>query len=233
MKVYISLAGSKSKFDLLGAVEDAKATFFEIGQAPETRSEGSQTEEFWQTLYDEMGASDVVLMELDSKLSDAQLVEVGMALTLRKRLVVIKSKGVHRPPVLRGITSDVFDYKDHDDLVDAIKRLDGEHYLSSDDRIMYLMIFVMALLGVAYLAAQVFIPLGPVVALVVWLIARRYIQFVHDFDRVLIYIPLALVWVWISIIINTLTHSNIVLIAWTVIYWPAVLYMLKRFKFSL
>lgn len=185
----------------------------------------------WQRIYDELGACDALMIDVTNDPSSGQLVEVGIAFALRKPVIVVKKRGAKHKPVIQGVSSTVIEYEDVEDLAKQLDAYDTMRNYNTTDRITLLIMHLLVAGLIGWMLSQVFLPLGLVGAVGYWLVIHHFFKSVRIFDRIVIFIPLAGIW-WI--IFALLYPSSMLLgFSWTIAYWLVVLFLLRRFKFSL
>lgn len=237
MKVYVATRykGAENKHEveaLCEAVRDAGLHDFSFVRDVENyKKTFDDSKQLWARAYDEIGACDAFLVDVSDNPSGGRLVEAGMAYALGKTVITIKRKGVPHKMVFDGISRAVIEYEDYKDLSAQLKRFDKDQNFNVTDKSMLLAVLLMGGAAIAYFLALIWVPLAGVGALAYWLAVRRFVPLVQAFDRFVIFIPLAIlwggVWAWLSTINTTFA------LAWAVIFWIAVLPLLRKFKFAL
>lgn len=187
--------------------------------------------ELWARAYDEIGACDALLIDTSDHPSGGRLTETGIAYALRKPVIVVKKHGSQHKALFNGIASTIISYADHKDLTRQLKAYEDEHNFNITDKSTLLLMFLALGAVVSWLAAQVFIPLGAVAAVVYWLVIRSVSPLVRAFDRVIIYIPLTAVWLGGFYLLFPLYEPAA--LAWAIIYWVVTLFVIRKLKFSL
>lgn len=187
--------------------------------------------DLWARVYDELSASDMLLIEISDRPSGGRMVETGMAYVLRKPVVAIKRRGVDHHYVFDGVADRIIEYEDYKDLSSQLKQFDSDRTFNVNDRLMLLFTLLLGAGVAAYLCALVWTPLALVGAVVYWLVIRHFFSWIHVYDRVVVYVPLVVVWgVGITILqpIDTALTA-----AWAILYWIAAVIALKKLKMSL
>jgi len=187
--------------------------------------------QLWAKAYDEIAACDALLVDVSDHPSGGRLVEAGMAYALGKTVIVTKRRGVQHKAVFDGIARTVITYDDYHDLTRQLKRFEKDQNFNMTDKTMLLLVFLLGGGVLAYLAAQLWIPLAPIVAIVYWLVVRWLVAPLRAFDRVVIYIPLVAIWAGGWMWLNTINMTAA--LAWAIIFWIVALPLLQRAKFSL
>lgn len=185
----------------------------------------------WQRIYDELGACDALMIDVTNDPSAGQLVEVGMAFALRKPVVVVKKRGTKHKPVIKGVSSTIIEYDDVDDLAKQLDAYDTMRNYNTTDRLTYFGMHIAVAATITWLVSHLFIPFGLVAGVAYWLTIRHFFKSVRTFDRLVIYIPLIMVWGYVTVLLNEL--SVIAAFGWTISFWLVALFLLRRFKFSL
>jgi nucleoside 2-deoxyribosyltransferase len=237
MKVYIASrflgADNKQEIEALcKVVRDAGLKDFSfIRDVENYKKTFDNPKELWARAYDEIGACDAYLVDVSDYPTGGRMVEAGMAYALGKVVIVIKRRGVKHKELFDGIARAVIEYDDDKDLTEQLKQFDKDQRFDVTDKSMLLVLLLFGGLGIAYVLAQVWIPLAGIAALVYWLVIRHFFTLVRAFDRVIIYVPLIALWAsgyfWLTSINMTVAF------AWAIIFWIVTLPLLQRMKFSL
>lgn len=237
MKVYVTarFAGANNKQEieeLCTAVREAKMRDFcfvrDVEQYKHTFDDPKQ---LWDRAYDELGSCDALLIDISDQPTGGRMVEAGMAYALRKPVVVVKKRGVHHKAVFDGIADTIIEYDSYKDLTKQLKAYDAERSFSVTDRSTLLVMFLSVGAVLGWFASQLFIPLGLVVPVVYWLVVRKFAPLMRAFDRVVIYIPLTVLWVGGFYLLQPLYLP--LALAWGVMFWIVTLLIIRRLKFSL
>ncbi len=189
------------------------------------------TKQLWNRIHDEIAACDAYLIDISDYPTDEQLVEAGMAYALRKTVVAVKRPGLNHEAVFDGIARTVITYHDHDELVRRLRQFEKDQTFNLTDKSMLFTLFLLAGGVLAYLLAQLWIPLAIIGAIVYWLVVRQFVTALRAFDRVVIYIPLFAIWAggyfWLD------AMNVMVALAWAIVFWVVMLPLLQRLKFVL
>ena len=201
MKVYVTArheAASENKRDieaLCSAVREAGMTdFCFIRDIERYRHTFDDPKELWARAFDELAACEALLVDVSDQPSGGRLVEAGMAYALKKPVIVVKRHGITHKKLFDGLASSIITYTDHEDLSKQLKKYGDNRAFGLVDKWAVFILFLLAGGALAWLASQIFIPLALVAAVIYWLVARRLFAPLQAFDRVVIYIPLAVVW---------------------------------------
>ena len=143
--------------------------------------------EKWEKMYDEIGASDLVLIDVSDGTNSRRAVELGVALALRKSVIITVRRGVEYKKVFTEIASTVIEYETYKDITQQLKKYEKDRSFNGTDKMMVFAMLVLFGLGSAWGLAQYFLPLGVMWAVIYWLLVRRLIPKTKLFDRVIIY----------------------------------------------
>lgn len=237
MKVYVTARykGSKNKEaieTLCAAVRDAgMKDFCFVRDVERYEHVFDDPKELWARTYDEIGACDALLIDVSDYPTGGRLIESGIAYALKKPLIVIKKRGAEYKPFFDGISEKVIEYEDYKDLSQKLKRFDRDRSFNITDKSAMLVMFLLVGALIAWQSWLLFAPLAIIASVVYWLIVRQFFTSMRVFDRVVILIPLALLWLsglwWLKGISLPLAF------AWTLIYWIVAIIVLRRMKLSL
>ncbi len=237
MKVYVTTrfkgADNKQGIETLcAAVRAAKMRDFSFVRDVENyKKTFDNPKDLWARAFDEIGACDALLVDVSDRPAGGRLVEAGMAYALRKPVIVTKRHGIDHKPLFDGIAATVITYKDHADLTRQLIKYDKERSFNMTDRGTLLVMFLLVGGVIAWFLSQLFIPLALVGAIVYWLLVRKFFPLMRAFDRVVVYIPLAAIWVSGYFLLEPVYLP--LAWAWLMSYWVVVLFVLKKLKFSL
>jgi nucleoside 2-deoxyribosyltransferase len=237
MKVYITarFKGTENKQQieaLSKAVKDARMTAFCLVKDVENYKDFiADPKELWQRTYDEIGASDALLIDVSDNPTGGRMVEAGIAYALRKPVIVAKRRGTVHKGLFDGIAEIVIEYDDLKDLTTALKKFEHDRNFNVTDRSAMFIMFVLIGGVIGWVLSQYFIPLGIVGMVLYWVLVRRLFSPLRAFDRVVILIPLALV--WLAGLFTFKAVSMALMIAWGIGFWVIVLYVLRKLKLSL
>lgn len=237
MKVYLATrfegADGKRQIDMLSkAVRDAGMKDFSfIRDVENYKKTFDNPKDLWSRAFDEIGACDALLIDVSDRPTGGRLVEAGIAYALGKPVIVTKQPDVEYKQLFDGISATVISYHDAEDLSKQLKRFEKQRTFSFTDSVMTLIMFVSLGLVAAWFASQVWIPLAIVVVVAYWLLVRRLVAPMRDYDRVIIFIPLIAVWIGGYFLLSKLFIA--LALAWAIIFWLIVLPLLKAAKFSL
>lgn len=185
----------------------------------------------WSIVRDEIGACDGLLIDVTHAPNDARMVEVGIAYSLRLPVIIVKKQGTEHKPVMDGVSEHVIEYDDYKDLSHQLKQFDTDRSFNITDKLAMLVMFLMVGALIGWQAWMLFAPLGIIAPVIYWLGVRHIFTSMRVFDRVVILIPLALLWLsglwWLKGI------SIPVAVAWTIIYWVVAIIVLRRMRLSL
>lgn len=237
MKVYITsrFKGKDNRQEieaLCKAVHDAHMVDFNFTRDVEKYEKiFDGPKELWAKAYDELGACDALLIDVSDGPTGGRLVEAGMAYALRKPVIVTMKKGVHYKELFDGISDTVIEYDDHADLTAQLKKFETNRTFDVTDKTTMFVLFVAAGVALGWGLALVYVPLGIVAPFVYWFVVRHFVSLLRAFDRVVIYIPLTLVWglgfYWLEPL------SGALAIGWVVGFWLLVLPILRKLQFAL
>lgn len=187
-------------------------------------------DEKWQLAYDHIGSSDYVLINAGGRQTEESLIEQGIAYGARKPILLAVRQG-DKVAAYKDIAYATFDYKDTKDLIKQLDALDTEKSFNDTDRLLWLTIVACGILAASYVSARVFLPLSVVVAFVLWYGLTRASETIRRYERALIYVPLAVLWLVIAAELSRVDY--LVATGWTLVYWVATVVILKKLKFSL
>lgn len=237
MKVYIAarFKGMENKREieaLCSAVKAAGLTDFSfIRDVEHYKHTFDDPKELWARAYDEIGACDALLIDVSDHPTGGRVVEAGIAYALRKPVIVATKRGVQHKGFFDGISSSVIEYDNMKDLTAKLKKFRQDRDFTMTDRSAMLIMFL--LLGgiIGWILSQFFIPLAVVGTVAYWFLVRHLFTPLKAFDRIIILIPLAGVWLAGLFLLRSFYVAFA--IAWGVGFWIAVLYILRKAKLSL
>lgn len=187
--------------------------------------------EKWARVYDELAACDMLLVDLADTTYGRRAVECGMALALKKPVVLAVPKGSSPKKLFTDLASEVIEYESYKDITQPLKAYDTQRNFNTTDQTMLFVLLVFLGGAGAWALAQIFIPLGLLWIAPYWWAVRRFIPSMRALDRVVIYIPLVAVWLGGVVLFTPI--SPYLTWGWAIGYWFAVLIMLQKLKFSL
>lgn len=237
MKVYISASQKDAEHkqtieDLCSAVRKAGLVdFCFIRDIQHYKNSEKNPKQLWAKVYDEIGASDAFLIDVSGHPTSSRLVEMGIAYALRKPVIVIERNGTHHKELFYGVSSDIIKYSDYDDLAKKLKKFEKDRNFNLTDKLTLFAMFLLLGGVISWEASLLYAPIGFVVAIVYWFFVRHFFASMRAFDRIVIYIPLFVVWLTIAVLLKPIDVA--LAIAWTMIYWAAVLLVLQKTRFSL
>lgn len=237
VKIYVTARykGAENKGDidtLCAAVRDADMKdFCFVRDVEHYKHVFDDPKELWARTYDEIGACDALLIDVSDHPTGGRLIEAGIAYALKKPIIVIKKPGVKYKPFFDGISEKAIEYDDYKDLTQKLKRFDHDRSFNITDKSVMLAMFLLVGALIAWQSWLFFTPLAIIAPVVYWLAVRHFFASMRVFDRVVILIPLALLWLsglwWLKGISLPLAF------AWTLIYWIVAIIVLRRMKLSL
>jgi nucleoside 2-deoxyribosyltransferase len=237
MKVYVAArfkgADNKQEIEALcKAVRDAKLKdFCFIRDIEHYKHTFDDPKELWDRAYHELRACDALLIDVSDYPTGGRLVETGMAYALRKPVIVTKKRGVQHKGLFDGIGDTMIEYDDYPDLSHQLKKYDDGRNFTVVDRSMVFAAFLAVGAVISWYLSQLFIPLAALGAIVYWLLARWLYAPLRDFDRIVIYIPLVIV--WLTVFYLLLPFYLPLALAWALLYWVVTLIILDKLKLSL
>jgi nucleoside 2-deoxyribosyltransferase len=186
-------------------------------------------QELWQRTHDELNACDALLIDVSDRPTGGRVIECGMAYALKKRIFVVVRKGVEYKGIFDGIASTVIEYETPKDLAKQLKKYDQESNFNFTDKTLLFVVLLFLGISIGWGAAQYFVPLGIIATTIYWVIIRHFLVSMRAFDRIVIFIPLALIWLAGMGLSDPIGHT--LSAAWTLMYWLVVLVVLKKLKF--
>lgn len=237
MRVYVAtrFKGSDNKQAaeaLCKAVHDAKLKDFclvrdvsDYDQLLENRTK------LWDRVRDEIGASDMLLVDVTEPPTAERVAEASIAYAMRKSVIVTKKQGIDHKGAFDGIASIVITYKNHADLSRQLNRYDIDRNYNTTDKTMLFIMFLMVGGIIAWGLWQIFPLLAFGGALLYWLAVRHFSPTMRAFDRVVVYIPLTLAWWPVFLFLNEINLMYGV--GWTLGFWLVALLILRKMKISL
>lgn len=237
MKVYIATRykGDENKTEieaLCRAVQDAKLVAFNFTRDVERYGKVfDDPQELWERARDEVLACDAFLIDVSDYPTGGRLVEMGIAYAKRMPIIVIKKRGIHHKNVFDGTATALIEYTDYKDLTHQLKQFDKERHFDVNDQMSMLGMFIVMGFFIGWGASQLYLPLGPVAAIIYWLLLRWVIPSIRVYDRIVIYIPLATIWIIGYVLLQPL-YTPLAL-AWLIAFWIVALFILRKIKFSL
>lgn len=237
MKVYIAarFKGDENRPEieaLCGAVRTAGMNdFCFIRDVENYRHTFDDPQELWQRAYDEILACDAFLIDVSDNPTGGRMIEAGIAYALKKRVFVVVKKGVSYKGLFDGISSTVIEYETYKDLSKSLKKFDEESNFTFTDQTLLLGLLVFGGVAIGWIVSQLFIPLGIVASIAYWLILRLLFKPLRLYDRLMIYFPLAAVWLWgVSLLI---TVNTTLAWAYALTFWVVAIIVLQKSKFAL
>ena len=185
----------------------------------------------WEKIYDEIGACDLVLIEVSDGTNSRRAVELGMALALRKPVIIAVPKGVEYKNVFAEIATAVIEYETYKDITQQLKKYDKDLSFNVTDKMMLFAALVLFGFASAWGIGQYFLPLGIAWTVIYWVLVRRFIPMMKLFDRVIIYIPLGAV--WLGGIALFYPISGLLAWGWALAFWFCAVVLLQKLKLSL
>lgn len=237
MKVYITgnFTGTerKQKIEALSvAVREAKMDdFCFLRDVQQYKRTFTNAKAKWAKVYDELAASDLLLVDVADGANSRRAVECGMALALKKPIVITIQRGMPHKKLFDDLASTVIEYDSYKDITQPLKRYDKQRNFNVTDQTMLFALLVFFGGASAWVLAQVFIPLGLLWPIVYWWAIRKLFPAVRAFDRVAIYIPLAALWLGGIMLFNQI--ASYLAWGWAIGFWFAALIILQKLKFSL
>jgi len=237
MKVYVAVRykGTDNKQqieELCAAVHDAKMIdFCFVRDVEHYQKTFDDPKELWARAYDEIGTCDALLIDVTDYPTGGRLVEAGIAYALRMPIIIVKRKGTHHKGLFDGIASTIIEYTDYKNLTEQLKKFDDDRNFNLTDRWTMLLLFLLPGAAIGWFLSQLFIPLGIVGATIYWLVARHFVAMLRVFDRIVIYIPLTIIWATGIYYIQPFSQTGV--IAWMIGFWLVALLILRKFRFSL
>lgn len=187
--------------------------------------------ERWEHIYDELGACDSMLAMVEGSPGGKTVLEAGMAFAMRKPVVVAVKRGSSYKGQLDGIAAKTIEYDHFKELSKHLKRYEKERSFTITDKVMMFAVLLIIGGASAWALAQLFIPLAPIWAVIYWLIVRRLFDSMKDFDRIVIYIPLAALWYGGLLLLQPI--SSMVAWGWAIGFWLIAFAVIQKLKFSL
>lgn len=237
MKVYVAarFKGADNKQEIEALCEAVRAAklkdFCFIRDVEHYKHTFDDPNELWDRAYDELRACDALLIDVSDYPTGGRLVEAGMAYALRKPVIVTKKRGVKHKGLFDGIAATLIEYSTHDELTRELKKYDDSRNFNVTDRGMIFAAFISVGAVISWYLSQLYIPLAAVGMIAYWLLARWLYKPLRDFDRVVIYIPLAIIWLSVFYLLVPLYLP--LALAWAILYWVAVAIILDKVKLSL
>ncbi len=234
MKVYVTTRhkGAENKHQLEAlckAVKSARLHDFSFSRDVEQKF--ASQKELWDRVRDEIGACDMLLIDVSDHPTGGRVVEAGIAYAMRKPVIVVQKLGVTHKEVFDGIASKIITYKNYADLTQQLKQYDVDRNYNVTDKTTLLIMFLLVGGVIAWGLAQFHMLLAPVGAGAYWLVVRHFSHTMRAFDRVVVFIPLALAW-WV--VFAWLNDFDILYgFTWTVTFWLLALALLRKMKLSL
>jgi nucleoside 2-deoxyribosyltransferase len=237
MKVYVTARfnGEENRNEieaLCKAVKNADMTdFCFVRDVENYKHTFEDPKELWQRSYDEIGACDALLIDVSDHPTGGRMIEAGIAYALRKPVITVKKHGIHHKGLFDGISSTVLEYSDYKDLTQKLKKFEEDRNLNVTDKSAMFVMFLLLGGVIGWVLSQYFIPLGIVGIVVYWFIVRHLFPTLRAFDRVVVLIPLAMVWLAGLFILKSFYLAFA--IAWGIGFWIIVAIVLRKMKFSL
>lgn len=237
MKVYVT-ARFKGKINrdeieaLCGAVRAAHMQdFCFVRDVENYKHTFDNPKDLWARTYDELAACDALLIDVSNHPTGGRVVEAGMAFAMRKPIYVIVKKGEPYKQVFDGIGSTVIEYTDYKEVTAQLKTYEKERNFNIKDQSMMFGLLVLFGMGGAWGMWQYSPFLGGIVAVAYWVIIRQIFASMRAFDRIIIYIPLAAVWLTGIILLAPLYQP--LAWGWAIMFWFVTLLVLNKMKLSL
>lgn len=191
----------------------------------------ASAKEKWAAVYDELAACDMLLVDLADNPHGRRAVECGMALALKKPIILAIPKKSAPKKLFTDLASTVIKYDSYKDITQPLKAYDKQRNFNLTDQVLLFTILLFVGGVGAWILAQIFIPLGLVWPVVYWWLVRRFIPGIRAFDRIAIYLPLAALWIGGIVLLNPIL--SYLAWGWAIGYWFVVLIILQKLKFSL
>lgn len=237
MKVYVAarFKGSDNRQAaeaLCKAVRDAKLKDFYLARdVSDYEQISNDRKKLWDKVRDEIGACDMLLIDVTEPPTGERVVEVGIAYAMRKSIIVTQKRDAKHMGLFDGLSSTVITYKDYADLSKQLNRFDIDRNYNTTDKTTLLIMFLMVGGIITWGLWQVFPPMALVGALGYWLTVRHFSSTMRAFDRVVVYIPLTLAWWSVFSLLNEI--DILYGFAWTFGFWILALLALKKMRISL
>lgn len=237
MKVYITgrFEGKAEQSEIEGlsnAVQRANMKdFCFVRDIEQYKHAFDDPEEKWQKIYDELGACDALLVDVSGLPPSQNVIECGMAFAMRKPIILAVKKGVQYKGLFDGIAATVIEYEHYKDIVQPLKKYDKDRSFTITDKTMLFAVLLVVGGASSWGLAQLFIPLAPIWAILYWLVVRQLFASMRDFDRIVIYIPLAAVWAAGIIVLQQV--AMVLAWGWAVGFWLIALVVIQKLKLSL
>lgn len=187
--------------------------------------------ERWERVYDELGACDALLVDVSGLPPGQNVIECGMAFAMRKPVILAVKKGKQYKNLFGGIAATVIEYDHYKDIVQPLKTYDKDRLFTITDKAMLFTVLLAVGGATSWVVAQLLVPAVPVWAIIYWLIVRRLFVSMRDFDRIVIYIPLAAVWAAGLVVLQQVSMA--LAWGWAVGFWLVALVVIQKLKFSL
>lgn len=237
MKVYIS--GRFQDEDARPAIEKLSGAVRAAGMkdfcferdSEHFKQESGDQKERWEQIYDELGACDSVLAAVDGSPGGKTVLECGMAFAMRKPIVVAVKRGSGYKGQLDGVASKTIEYEHAKELSKHLKKYEKDRTFTITDKVMMFAVLLVVGGASAWALAQLFVPLAPIWVVAYWLIVRQLFASMKDFDRIVIYIPLAALWYGGLVLLQPI--STTLSWGWAIGFWLLALAVIQKLKFSL
>lgn len=237
MKIYVAsrFEGADNKGEveaLCKAVREAKLVDFSFVRDVENYKQTFDDEQsLWSRVDDEITACNAILVDVSNRPSGDRLIEAGIAYAKHMPIIIVRRRNAAHSSVLDGIASAKIEYVDYKDLTSQLHAYESERNFSVNDRVTTLVAVV--LVGVLFGAAvaQVYIPFGFLASVLYWLVVRWLFPTMRSFDRVVVYIPLAFMWLGVTYVLSPIYMP--LAIAWLLGFWIVAIAILRNIKFSL
>lgn len=236
MKLFISApvkdTGDHSLDKLSKAIHDANLSDFCLVRDFQSDEKAlDDPKGLWAVVRDEIGACDGLIIDVTHAPNDARMVEVGIAYAQRLPIIVVKKRGTEHKQLMGSVSEHVIEYDDYKDLSGQLKRFDRDRSFNITDKSAMLVMFLLVGGLIAWQSWLFFAPLAIIAPVIYWLVVRQFFASMRVFDRVVILIPLALLWLsglwWLKGISIPLA------VGWTLIYWVVAIIVLRRMRLSL
>lgn len=237
MKVYVTarFKGEENKEEieaLCKAVRSADMTdFCFVRDVENYKHTFDDPKELWQRSYDEIGACDALLIDVSDHPTGGRMIEAGIAYALRKPVITTKKQGIHHKGLFDGISSTVIEYSDYKELTQKLKKFESDRNLNVTDKSAMFLMFLLFGGVIGWVLSQYFIPLAVIAVVAYWLLVRHLFAQLRAFDRVVIFIPLATLWLAVLLVLKSFYLAFAV--AWGIGFWIIVAIILRKMKFSL
>lgn len=237
MKIYIcspqgpTTANSQSIELISRAVKAAKLRDIVFHRDAKHSNNLAEANNRWLQIRDELASCDGLLIEASNRPDEANIAELGMAYAMRKNIIAIKKAGNVHDELIDSLASRVIEYTDEKDLTHKLKQYDNETVFGTTDTL--IMLSILVLLGgfMGYWLMQLWLPLALIGPVIYWAILRTLFVQIRAYDRLVIYIPLSVLWLGVFYILKD--DFMLLSLAWLASYWVVAIIILKKLKLSL